>query len=429
MQFQPVSDKSRRVMQLSTASIEAYEGAVRSSKTITSILDFAKSLRTNLDGDFAIVGRTERTAYRNIVEPMTAMFGAKHVKYNRGLGTLSIFGRTGYLIGANNEASRTKIQGLTLLFLYLDEAATLPESFFNMARTRLSLEGAKMWLTANPEGRNHWLLVNWLKRSKVWLKADGTTVLDERPFDNEHEAGPLNLHRYTYTIDDNPFLLPEFVRSLKASYTGVWYRRFILSEWTNAEGAIYDMWNPDVHTKPVTEFPAMQRFIVGADYGTTNAFAAVLIGLGVDGKLYVIDEWRHNSREGEARWTDAQLSAGMRLWLVKHPKVQWVAIDPSAASFRTQLFFDGLRNVTAANNSVLDGIRTTASKLALHTLIIADHCKGLLTEIPEYAWDPKATEAGEDKPDKKNDHSMDALRYAVMCATSNWGGRISREAA
>jgi hypothetical protein len=36
--------------------------------------------------------------------------------------------------------------------------------------------------------------------------------------------------------------------------------------------------------------------------------------------------------------------------------------------------------------------------------------------MQSYAWDSKAADRGEDKPVKKNDHCVDALRYAICSA-------------
>lgn len=425
MKYGRVGQKSRQVLQLSTASIEAYEGAVRSSKTITVILDFARFLRSDLRGEFAIVGRTERTAFRNVVQPMIDMFGRSHVRYNRGLGQLTVFGRTGYIIGANNESSTAKIQGLTLLALMIDEAATIPESFFNMSYTRLTLPGAKMWITANPEGRSHWLKVKWLDRARLWVQRDGTVITDDRPVNVDGEAGPLNLHRYTFTIDDNDYLADEKKAQLKTSYTGVWHLRYILSEWTNAEGAIYDMWDESVHViDSVPGGVSIERRIVAVDYGTAGVFSAGMLGLGSDGVIYAVDEWRHAANEGEARWTDAQLSKGFQSWLAKYPPVDWIAVDPSATSFITQLRHERVQRVVPAINTVVPGIRAVASLLQIGRLKICQARVGLIKEIPGYVWDAKAAERGEDKPVKENDHSVDDLRYAVQAAIRTWS--ISR---
>ncbi len=51
---------------------------------------------------------------------------------------------------------------------------------------------------------------------------------------------------------------------------------------------------------------------------------------------------------------------------------------------------------------------------------MTDQCHGIVSEMTEYTWDPKATEKGEDKPLKANDHSMDALRYVVTSTETNW---------
>lgn len=412
--FQPVGEKSRQVLALSTADIEAYEGAVRSSKTVTSLIDWLRHVRRGPQGDLAMVGRTERTVARNLIGPLGEMLGPRRCKYNRGTGVLDLLGRQMFVIGANNEAATAKIQGMTLAGLYVDEVATTPESFFNMATTRLSVAGAKAIVTCNPEGRNHWFKTKWLDKATLWLDRDGKL--------HQGTESALRLHRYTYTIDDNPFLEPGFVARLKASYSGVWYRRFILSEWTNAAGAIYDMWDPDLHV--IDELPEGVTIIgrmVGVDYGTTNATHAIMLGLGSDGVLYVLDEFRHDSRAGEGRWTDAQISQGIRAWLAGHPPATWVCLDPSAASLFEQLFADGVTNVAHADNAVKPGIRNVASMFNLGRLKVLSRCTALINEIPGYAWDPKATERGDDEPIKENDHGVDGLRYAVRMAIAQWG--------
>ena len=42
-----------------------------------------------------------------------------------------------------------------------------------------------------------------------------------------------------------------------------------------------------------------------------------------------------------------------------------------------------------------------------------DCCPNLIREIEGYVWDPKLGEKGIDAPLKRDDHALDALRYAV----------------
>lgn len=416
----PLTGKALQCVKLNSPSIEAYEGSVRSAKTFTSLLEWVQFTRTGPAGNLLMTGKTERTIINNLLLPLQELLGANRVRINSGEGYVELLGRRILLIGANNEAARTKIQGLTLAGAYVDEASTLPESFFNMLYSRLSIAGAKLWLTANPEGPTHWLLVNWLSKASLWVDKYGTVHLNDDP-------DALDLYRYTFILEDNPSLPAEYVERTKKSYSGLFYRRYILAEWVAAEGAIFDSWDKDTHVVPWTELPLMQRLLaLGVDYGTTNATSAILLGLGVDNRLYAVDEWRYDSRATQRALTDSDLSKQIRDWLAQPHlpeqtmKPEWVCVDPAAASFKVQLRQDGVRNVINGENDVLYGIRTMSSLLATGNLLVADRCKGLIGEFPGYSWDPKATAKGEDKPLKVADHSLDSLRYAIATTETKW---------
>lgn len=48
-------------------------------------------------------------------------------------------------------------------------------------------------------------------------------------------------------------------------------------------------------------------------------------------------------------------------------------------------------------------------------------CSNLVREIEGYVWDEKKARLGQDAPLKKNDHAVDALRYAVHShKVSDW---------
>lgn len=179
------------------------------------------------------------------------------------------------------------------------------------------------------------------------------------------------------------------------------------------------MWDESRHV--VTELPAMRRHWCGIDYGTTNPFSAVLLGEGVDDRLYVCAEWRHDSRTTHRSMTDARYSLAERKWLdTLGITPEWTFIDPSAASFSTQMWQDGHPGLPRATNDVVDGIRSVAAPLEAGRLLVHASCAGLLDELPSYSWDPKATERGEDAPLKIDDHSADATRYVVHSTAHEW---------
>lgn len=432
MTVRALSGKARLAYHHSTAAINILEGSVRSGKTIGSLMDWAKFCDEGPAGALLMAARTERTLINNVLVPMQELYGAENVAINTGSGTATIFGRTVLLVGANTEQARTKIQGLTLAGSYVDELATLPESFWDMLVSRMSIKGARIWATCNPEGPRHWLKRKWLDKAKLWVDGDGNMHdrrAQYRELSEDDPDRPKNLHRFTFVLDDNAANLdPEYVSTTKANYSGVFYLRMILGQWAIADGVIYDCFDPGRHVVPYRQLPQMTRLLaLGIDYGTTNPTAGILLGLGADGRLYAVDEW------SPPRGTDATLSTSLSEWMKPLPiegeppprsrEPEWVFVDPAAASFKLQLYQDQTR-ATDATNDVLNGIRTVSSLFSTGQLIISDRCTRLIDEIPGYMWDPKASEKGKDAPIKSDDHFSDALRYAVQSSYQSWYGAL-----
>lgn len=421
----PLEGKAAQALEHLDHRIVIWEGSVRSSKTVGSLLAWLTYTRTGPAGNLVMVGKTERTLKRNIIDPLIDWLGPRRCRYVAGSGELWILGRRIYIAGANDERAQDKIRGLTLAGAYVDEVTVIPESFFRMLLSRLSVDGARLYGTTNPDSKRHWLMTGYLTDAALWLRHDGTVT--------ENPDG-MNLARLSFRLTDNPTLSPAYIASLKREYTGLWYRRFIEGEWVIAEGSIYDMFDPDRHTAdqlPVDDggYTDVTHWHVAIDYGTVNPFAALLIGVDEERRtIWVAAEYRHDSRATRRQLTDAEYSTGLRAWLIDEmggrtdapDRVDAIIVDPSAASFITQLHRDGWARVRGADNTVIDGIRDVASLLGQERLKIHTSCTGLLDELPGYAWDPQAALKGDEKPIKTDDHSVDALRYGVRALRRWW---------
>jgi PBSX family phage terminase large subunit len=243
---------------------------------------------------------------------------------------------------------------------------------------------------------------------------------------------------FAFTMHDNPLYWdggdpgPEYIADMEASFTGVFYKRFIRGEWTNAEGAVYDGWDEDRHKIPWESLPPLRRLLCASiDYGTQHATSVVLLGLGYDQRLYAVDELRIEAATMEARQSPSQQSQTVRDWIrtVQHHPTQpglqpeWVVVDSAAADFRAELQHGGMVSQGARKN-VLYGIGLVSSLLSRDLLRVSDRCTGVLAEVTDYVWDEKAAERGEDKPVKDRDDSMDALRYAVATTEALWRGQL-----
>jgi PBSX family phage terminase large subunit len=433
-----LSPKQIRAIARATARVNIYEGAIRSGKTFSSILAWLAFIAQAPDnGELVMVGKNKDSIYRNVFapienEPALAMV-ADHVHYRQGSNVARILGRKVHIIGANDGRAESRIRGMTVAGAYIDELTVLPADFFKQMLGRMSVTGARLFATTNPDSPSHWLKKDYLDKLERFNE-DGTALLP-------------GWRRFHFVIDDNPHLDAEYKDQIKREYTGLWYRRFIEGLWVSAEGAIYDMWDetpfrPEApaaggHVIKWSKLPKMQELIcVGLDYGTTNPTSAILLGLGIDGRLYAIDEYRHEKKEGELSLSDAQLSGRLKDWLAENHlpygsslRARFVIVDPAAASLKTQMRIDGISGIEDADNSVLYGIRTVSSLLAQKLLVTSDRCTGWISEAPGYSWDPKAQEQGEDRPLKVADHSADALRYAVTTTERLWRHRLQYDLA
>ncbi|MFF9199971.1 PBSX family phage terminase large subunit [Streptomyces sp. NPDC014779] len=405
-----LSEKQERSIAHASAWLNVWEGSVRSGKTIASLLRWLMYIETAPDtGELVIIGKTFDTVARNVFGPLTdvRLFGAaaKTVRYTRGASVAWILGRQIEIITANDKKAEGRIRGLTGAGAYVDEWTLIPEGFFKRLVDRMSVPGAKIFATTNPDNPGHWARKEWLDK-----------------------ADELGIRRWHFVMDDNPALDDEYRERMKRSFTGLWYRRFILGHWVQSEGAIYESFDSTRHV--VKTLPRIDRWLCDSvDYGTVNPYADLLIGLGADRRLYVVSEYRHDSRKARRQMTDAEYSKARRAWLARVPQPEtnavgvapeWTIVDPSASSYIEQLHRDGVKGVTAADNAVLDGIRTVSSLFSTGELLVHESAQGLIDELPGYSWDDAAAEKGEDKPIKENDHSCDALRYGVRTTEALW---------
>lgn len=405
-----ISSKQREAIREATGRVNVFEGAIRSGKTFSWLLLMLEKIATaGTGGAIMIVGKNRDSIFRNVFEPLFTWdvftLWRPYIEYKQGAATASFFGRVVHIVGANDAKSESKIRGLTALLVFCDELTILDPAFFKQLLGRMSRDDSQLFGTTNPDNPAHWLKKEFLDR------------LDKLP----------TWRRFHFTIDDNPSLSDAKKAEYRAEYTGLWYKRFILGLWVAAEGAVFDSWDEHRHVVPWTSLPKMREILgVGIDYGTNHPTTALMLGLGMDDKLYLVDEWRYDSLDTESRWTDHKLSAGIKEWLAK-PHLPYknglghghLIADPAGLSLRVQMKEDGMMT-HPAEKDVQYGLRTMASLLAAEKLLVSDRCQGFIREAPGYSWDPKAVERGKDEPIKAADDSCDGARYAILTTEKTW---------
>lgn len=386
-------------------------GAVRSGKSFIDIADIiVKRLYEVRDkeGLNVILGVSSATIERNVLQPMRERFTDRYIgNIQNSRNTVMIFGQEVYCIGAEKVNAVGKIQGMSIKYAYGDEIAKWNPDVFTMLESRLDKEYSRFDGTCNPEGPNHWF--------KKWL-----------------ENPKLDIYQQNYVLFDNPFLPQSFVESLCNEYEGtVYYDRYILGKWALAEGLIYPMYASALVDAPQTA--SWQEYALSIDYGTENAFAALLWARDEQRKWYAVREYYYSGRDVGVPKTDEEYVDDVEAFVkpitdgfeqeyqravaVNDPfaarKKLRTIVDPSAASFIAALQKRKKFKISKADNDVADGIRETAVAMKSGLIKIDRGCKNFIEELEGYVWDEKAALSGEDKPVKVKDHACDACRYFV----------------
>lgn len=400
------SEKQKQLLRLfkqkKLRRINILHGSVRSGKTWISLVLWAFWMLTMPeDAAYLMVAKTLTSLRRNCLDLLETLVGKSNFSYSLAAKQAVLFGRTVYLEGVNDARAESKIRGMTLQGAYCDELTLFTQDFFTMLLSRLSMPEAKLFGTTNPDSPNHWLKSEYLDRSQE-----------------------LDLMEMRFTIDDNEFLDPEYVRQLKREYTGVFYERFILGNWVIAEGLVYPMFSEKEHVVHVLPEccahpeKGQGEYYISVDYGTKNPFSAGLWCVSGGGATRIA-EYYYDGRKSKKTRTDEEHYAALEK-LIRHEvwnsgrrtvesyPIQCVVIDPSAASMIECIRRHGSFSVRAAKNDVIPGIGITGSLLAAGKLKIHADCKDCIREFGIYSWDEKAKG---DQVIKENDHAMDDTRY------------------
>ena len=397
MKYIAFSDKQRRVMNWwlpgqETARYEAIvcDGAVRSGKTLAMGMGFFLWAMTCFDKQrFGICGKTIQSLRRNVLAEilprLTGLGMTWREKRSENLMIVNFRGHENrfYIFGGRDESSASLIQGITFGGILMDEVALMPQSFVEQACARCSVSGSRLWFNCNPAGPTHWFYRTWIL-----------------------EAEKRNCLRLHFTMEDNPSLSPQIRARYERLYTGVFYRRFILGQWVQAEGRVYDFFEPGM-IRPVPQ-GVFSKWYVSCDYGTVNPTSMGLWGL-QNGNWYRVKEFYFNSRQAQRQMTDEEYEAALRK-LVGEREIAAVIVDPSAASFIEVLRRKNWR-VQKAQNDVLSGIRLTSDALKSGRIVICEGCDDCIREMDEYVWDLSAGQ--QDRVKKEHDHAMDDMRYFV----------------
>jgi PBSX family phage terminase large subunit len=200
-------------------------GSVRSGKTVAKIPKWLEYV-ASIEGLKLIVGVSKDTVYDNVLNDLFDTLGSENYVYTSSNGILKIKYRdrqTGSdswtvckVIGAKDRGSEKYLRGKTLAGAYVDEGTLIPQGFFKQLLNRCSVEGARIFVTTNPDSPAHYIYNDYISNPK---RSDIVEVKE-------------------FFLTDNPNLSKEYINFISNAYSGIEYERFVLGKWKVTEGLV-----------------------------------------------------------------------------------------------------------------------------------------------------------------------------------------------
>jgi len=419
----PFREKSLEALRLghqAPVEMTVYEGSIRSAKTFTSLHQWNDFILHSPSDAFLMSGNTLGSLSRNCLDDPEYGFiaitgGAAAQATDRdGSHFLNYLGKRLYLMGGNDAASFKKLQGLSIGGAYNDEGNLQHIDFI---KTALGRSVASPMIcniqTINPEAPTH------------WYYSDPSVGIDRWGKD----FVPDHYRRFHFTLDDNPAISDERKKRLAESYTGVFYKRYILGLRVRAEGGIYTSFVNNKQGEPgnvLYELPGMQlgqekhrifRITLGADFGgskSATTFNATGWFVNNEGKLSIVTVKEHYDSLNKS--VESILSA----WKTFVMKAREVGpLDRAFGDSAEQLIIKSMNSCGAGvhvenawKRPIIDRIRLYDVLYSQGRAFIMHDCTKTIEAVENAIWDSKKNDERLDDGSTNID-SLDAMEYAV----------------
>lgn len=394
-------------------------GATRSGKTYLDI-DF-KIVdriieRRGKSGIAIICGKNYGTIERNVIIPLREVYGnliGSITNTSKNKSThIMIADEPVYLFGAGDISRIDTLRGSSVKYAYCDEVVSYNPLFFEMLKSRLDKEYSICDLTCNPDNPNHWF--------KEFMDSDVDKWI---------------LH---FTIDDNPFLPSVFVEQLKKEYEGtVYYDRYILGLWVNAEGLIFLQFANNKSKYIIDRAENIIKIDIGVDFGgnkskTMFIASAVVRKLENDNgtlkevyKLVVLEE-HHVREKTQGAGIDAEQVAREHYDFYKKiaekyniiPQVSWCDhFDLAIIQIRNYHKLKGsnhkIDKVDKSSITLPDYILTINSLLNIEKLLILSQNIRVIESLSTLLYDEKSSKDAVLDDGTCDVDTYDAFRYSI----------------
>lgn len=293
----------------------------------------------------------------------------------------------GRVVSLSCDAGREKFQGAAVSMVWIDEEPN-DVGIFEECMLRTIDKKGKVVITATP------------------LK--GLTFL----YDIFVDLQPNGFDRYAISGLDNPYISSPKLRRAVSHLSEASQQARLFGAFTSQSGLVYPEFDRHIHICKPFDIPDDWPRDMCIDFGVRNPFACLWIAHDMDtDTLYVYREYYK---------TELSTLENGRMILAlgaKDGPMRWVVADPASKDGRILLARElGINTKPAPKHiGVAETINLVKDRLSPSAdgspgIKVFSTCRELIKEFRKYKW---SKTKGKDKPDKMNDHGLDALRYEI----------------
>lgn len=281
-----------------------------------------------------------------------------------------------------------------------EECTELEPSDFDQLDLRLRSKNPHLQIHCmfNPVSKSNWVYKRWFENG---YNKENTVVLHT-------------------TYKDNKFLPQSYVDALNemAKNNPVYHKIYALGEFATLDKLVYTNWKEDFFDyREVIKLYDDAKAIFGLDFGYVNdptAFVAAIISESQK-TLWIFDEFfQKGLLNNEIAESIIEKGYGKEV----------ITCDSAEAKSIAELKKHGLNRTRSAikgKDSIMQGIQL----LQQYRIIVHGDCTQIKEEFKNYTW-VKDKKTGEyiNRPVDKNNHGLDALRYAVQTDLKMQGATV-----
>jgi phage terminase large subunit len=263
-------------------------------------------------------------------------------------------------------------------------------------------------LDCNPKGPRHWI-ADWFMRGRWDERTQSRVPVARVPTTHKDNPRWWNPDTQTWTPEGDAYVV-----GVLGSLEGIDRRRNLLGEWCQGEGLVYESFRHDtnVTTRPWDDRDT-RGVLIACDDGVADPFAALRIEWDHDKRVHV-----SAMRYGRGMSSDEKMLAVEELGGVRSNVIVY---DSAAGSLGEDLrrLFPFVVPSDKTTYRIEEGCKLVRKRMQVAAdgrprLTVDPGCESLLTELDAYAWSKRSDGTDRDLPEDRNNHALDALRYAVV---------------